>query len=94
MSIDPTPPPPATIGTQPQSAAEVNMSTGTHLRGFIACKGTIHQDEDFFAATDLKAAPYYFSADQETALKSAISSLDTALQAVDMTFINRIVGMW
>jgi hypothetical protein len=89
-----TPPPPATVGSQPKSADEVNGLVGTHLRGFIATRGTIHQDQDYFAATDLKAAPYWFSAAQETDLKSAISQLDAALQAVDMTFINRIVGMW
>jgi len=89
-----TPAPPATIGSQPRSAEEVNGLVGTHLRGFVASRGTIHQDQDYFAATDLKGPPYYFSAAQETDLKTAISQLDAALQAVDMTFINRIVGMW
>jgi hypothetical protein len=89
-----TPPPPATIGSQPKSADEVNNLIGTHLRGFVAARGTVHQDQDFFAATDLKAEPYYFSAAQEADLKTAISQLDAALQAIDMTFINRIVGMW
>ena len=42
----------------------------------------------------LKAAPYYFTAAQETDLKTAVSQLDAALDAVDMTFINRIVGMF
>jgi hypothetical protein len=87
------PPPPATVGSQPKTADEVNATTGAHLRGFINYKDAVHQDQGFFGGTDLKAAPYYFSADQETELKSAISQLDQALQAVDMTFINRIVGM-
>jgi len=88
------PQPPATIGTQPRTAEEVNALTGLHLKGFLASKATINQDASFFAATDLKAAPYYFTADQETDLKSAIIQLDTALDAVDLTFINRIVGMF
>jgi len=92
---EPTPPPPpAIVGTQPRNADEVNGLVGAHLRGFVASRGTVHQDELFFSVTDLKAAPYYFTDQQEALLKSAISSLDTALQAVDMTFISRIVGMW
>jgi hypothetical protein len=89
-----TPPPPATVGSQPKSADEVNGLIGTHLRGFVSSRNVIHQDQDFFAATDLKGAPYWFSASQEADLKTAIANLDTALQAVDMTYINRIVGMW
>jgi len=87
------PPPPATVGTQPQSAHEVNGLVGTHLRDFLAAKGHVNQDHEFFTVTDLKAAPYYFSASQEALLKSAIADLDTALDAVDLTFISQIVGM-
>jgi len=94
MTIPPAPQPPATIGTQPQSAAEVNALTGMHLKGCLASKATINQDASFFGATDLKTAPYYFSAEQETDLKTAIIQLDQALDAVDLTFINRIVGMF
>ena len=87
------PPPPATVGTQPRNADEVNGLVGSHLRGFIASQNAIKQDQNFFLGADLKAAPYYFSTDQETLIKSAVSSLDAALDAIDMTFINRIVGM-
>jgi hypothetical protein len=89
----PTPPPPDTVGAQPRSADEINGVVGTHLRGFVASKNTIHQDQDFFAGADLKVAPYNFTAQQETLIKSAVSGLDTALQAVDMTFINEVIGM-
>lgn len=88
------PPPPATIGTNPKSADEVNGLVGTHLKGFLASQATIHQDQNFMAATDLTAAPYYFDSTQESDIKSAISALDTALQAIDLTFISRIVGMF
>jgi len=90
---DPTAPP-TVVGTQPRSADEVNALAGNHLRTFIAARATVHQDQQFFAATDLKAAPYYFTDTQETDLKTAISQLDAALQPIDMTFINRIVGMF
>ena len=86
--------PPDTIGSQPRSAGEVNQLVGQHLRAFLAAKASVGQDQDFFAATDLKGAPYYFTAEQETELKTAISQLDVALDAVDLTFINRIVGMF
>lgn len=90
--VEPTPP--ATIGTNPRSADEVNALVGTHLRGFLASKATINQDQNFLLATDLKVAPYYFTADQETDIKTAVSQLDEALDAVDLTFISRIVGMF
>ena len=88
---EPTPPP--TVGTQPRNADEVNALVGTHLREFVVSKGRVNQDHDFLAATDLTVAPYYFTPDQQTLIKSAIADLDTALDAIDMTFISRIIGM-
>ena len=32
--------------------------------------------------------------EDETLIKSAVNSLDTALDGLDMTFIDRLVGMW
>lgn len=87
------PQPPATVGTQPRNADEVNGLVGTHLRGFIASQNAIGQDHDFFLTVDLKAAPYYFDEQQETLIKSAIADLDDALDAVNMTFISQLVGM-
>ena len=88
------PSPPAKVGTNPRNADEVNALVGTHLKAFLACRGTIEQDENFMLATDLTAAPYYFTDDQQTEIKSAIGALNTSLQAVDLTFISRIVGMF
>jgi hypothetical protein len=85
--------PPTTVGTQPRSADEVNALVGNHLRAFSANKITVGQDHDWLITVDLKAAPYFFAADQETLIKSAIADLDTALDAVDMTFISQLVGM-
>jgi len=93
MTQPATPPPPATLGNNPKSADEVNGLIGTHLRGFTASKITIQQDQNFMSVTDLKAAPYYFSDTQEATIKSAISALNTALQAIDMTFIYQIIGI-
>ena len=92
--MQPYPPsPPATVGTQPRTADEVNGLVGSHLRGFIASKNAINQDQNFFMGTDLKAAPYYFTPEQETLIKSAIADLDAALDGVNMTFISQLVGM-
>ena len=88
------PGPPETVGSQPHNADEVNNLVGMHLRSFSANKVTINQDHAWLETTDLKAAPYYFDVDQETLIKSAIADLDTALDAIDMTFISRIVGMF
>jgi hypothetical protein len=88
-----SPSPPATVGTQPRNADEVNGLVGLHLRAVCGSKIQIGQDHDWLATVDLKAAPYYFSDTQETLIKSAIADLDTALDAVNMTFISQLVGM-
>jgi len=93
MTFPTQPIPPETIGTQPRNASEVNGLLGTHLRGFAASKVTINQDAAWLAVTDLKAAPYYFTDEQEATLKSAVNGLDTSLDGVDMTFISRIIGI-
>jgi hypothetical protein len=87
------PPPPVTVGLAPLNAQEVNNLVGSHLRGFMAMKVTVGQDHDWLATCNLQEAPYYFAADQETLLKSAINDLDTALDAIDTTFISRLIGM-
>jgi predicted transcriptional regulator len=94
MTQPETPPPPATVGTAPENATVLNQLVGTHLRTFLSIKNSINQDRDFLAATDLKVAPYYFTTDQETLIKSAVLELDTALDAVDMTFITRLIGLY
>ena len=84
---------PLTVGLQPISADEVNRRVGTHLQQFLELKNQINQDQAYLLATDLKVPPYNFSATQETLIKSAINGLDTSLDAVDMTFITRLIGL-
>jgi hypothetical protein len=88
------PPPPATVGMAPTNSMEVNNLIGTHLRSFVSIKNTVGQDREWLAAADLKIEPYFFSAEQETLIKSAVADLDAALDAVDMTFINRLIGLY
>jgi len=87
------PPPPETVGTSPRNAAEVNGLVGLHLKDFLRVATIINQDQDWLSPTDLKAAPYFFTDEQEALIKSAVSGLDEALDAIDRTFISRLVGM-
>ena len=90
--IPPEPTPPDTIGTNPRNAAEVNGIIGTHLRDFLKMKTVINQDAEWLSVADLKVAPYHFTQDQEDDLKSAVNSVDTPLDGIDLTFVNRVVG--
>jgi len=87
-------PPPDTIGLDPENADDVNRQIGTHLRQFVNIKETIGHDQDWLAGSSLGDPPYNFSASQETDIKTAIAQLNTALDAVDMTFINRLTGLF
>ena len=80
-------------GLAPKSADEVNLNVGMVLRAFSHDKVVIGQHQEWLAATDLKAEPYLLSPEDETLIKSAIANLDAALDAVDMTFISRLVGL-
>ncbi len=92
------PPPPmyasTSVGLNPGSATELNHSIGNHLRAFVDNKESIRHDYDSLLGADLKVEPYNMSADDETLIKSAINGLHQALEAVDMTFINRLTGLW
>jgi hypothetical protein len=81
------------VGTQPQDASAVNQLIGQHLRAFTQSKGVINQDHAWLETVDLKEAPYYFAADQETLIKSAIADLDASLDVINMTFISRLIGL-
>lgn len=82
------------VGAAPKDAVEVNALTGQHLRQFVQIQETINHDFSSLSGIDLKVPPYEMSADDETTLKTAIAQLNTALQAVDMTFINRCTGLF
>jgi len=81
-------------GSSPANAAEVNTFIGQHLRNFTDTKETIGHDRDWLATADLKLPPYEMTADEETLIKTAILELDNALDAIDMTFINRLTGLF
>ena len=88
------PPSPTRVGLNPVTSDEVNLNVGTLLRQFVDIKENVGHYQEWLAGVDLKAAPYYMEADLETLLKSAVNGLDSSLDTVDMTFINRLVGLW
>lgn len=81
-------------GLYPKDSAEVNMQAGSLLRQYVNTKDMISRYQAWMAATDLKSAPYTHIAGDETNLKTAIAGLNTALQAIDQTFINRCTGLF
>lgn len=89
-----TPPPPPRIGLNPLTADEVNYNVGLMLRQFVDMQETVGHYQDWLAAMDLKAPPYEMDEGLEATIKTAVGGLDAALDALDMTFINRLIGIW
>lgn len=81
-------------GLTPITAQEVNHNVGNILRRFVDDRESVLHLQASLAPLDLKAEPYLMSEEDETLIKSAVNGLNTDLQAVDMTFISRLVGMW
>lgn len=81
-------------GATPRSADEINASIGQHLRQFVGLQDTIAHDEGSLSGLNLQGPPYNMSAADETDIKTAIAGLNTSLQAVDMTFIDRLTGLF
>jgi hypothetical protein len=88
------PPPPTRFGLNPQNGDELNISVGNILRLFTDTKESIDHYAEWMLAVDLKEPPYNVTDEQESVIKSAIIGLDTSLDAVDMTFIRRLTGIW
>lgn len=86
------PPPTPSAGSAPTNAYEFNLQLGTLLRGFINSKNSVNQWHEWLGGVDLKEDPYNFTASDEALVKSAINDLDTSLDGLDMTFINRLAG--
>lgn len=80
------------IGTLPAGNNDVNLAIGGLCRQFLLFKDSVHRAQKTFAALDLTLAPYTFDATGNSNLKSALNGLDTAMQAVDTTFIDRVAG--
>ena len=81
-------------GLTPKTADEIHYQVGTLLRQFVDLKERISQQQASLAPLVLTDPPYEMPSEDETLLKSAINQLDTELDAMDMTFVNRLVGLW
>lgn len=81
-------------GSAPQTAADVNQAVGSLVRQIIGIRDQVARFQTYMAATDLKAAPLSMASADEANIKSAISGLNTALQAIDYTFVNRLNGLF
>jgi hypothetical protein len=86
--------PPARVGMNPMTGDEVNMSVGQMLRDFTVLKEKVGHYQAWLAGAVLTDPPYKMDPDLETLIKSAVNGLDSSLDGVDMTFINRLVGIW
>ena len=83
-----------TLGLSPRSGDELNNQVGMVLRQFTESRAAVHQSAGWVAANDLTAEPYNLTSADAALISSAFADLDTALQAIDMTFISRITGIW
>lgn len=81
-------------GLTPMTADEVNERVGNLLRQFVDIKDSIDHMQANLAPLTLTDPPYDMTPVDDTTIKSAVNGLDTALDAVDMTFINRLIGIW
>ncbi|HEY8746090.1 MAG TPA: hypothetical protein VIU62_23615 [Chloroflexota bacterium] len=81
-----------TIGTNPQSNNDINLAVGGTCRQFLLFKAQVARLQATLAGLDLKIAPFTFASGDEATLKSAVNGLNTALVAIDVTFINECAG--
>ena len=64
------------------------------MRQFVDVQNVNDGDYAWLLAEDLKVDPYNMSLEDETLIKSAVNVLHDALADIDMTFINRLVGLY
>lgn len=84
----------AVEGLMPASNNDVNVSVGSMLRNFVSLQDQVHRMHNVLVGINLTAAPFSFTAQQAADITTSVANLDTSLQAVDMTFINRLVGLF
>lgn len=81
-------------GMNPQTAQEVNTGVGLVLRQFVMARDAVNRSQASLAPLTLTGPPYSMSEADETLIKSAMNDLDTALDAIDMTWISRLIGIY
>lgn len=83
-----------TVGLTPRTADEVNNQVGVILRQFTDIKESINHLADALAPLVLTDPPYSMTPEDDTLIKSAVNSLDSGLDDIDMTFVVRLTGLW
>lgn len=81
-------------GLTPVTADDVNNTVGNVLRQYVNSKEGVDHAQANLAAIDLTVPPYSMSPEDSLNIKSALNGLQTALDAIDMTFVNRLIGVW
>ena len=81
-------------GAVPENAGQVNAATGGLLRRCISLRDEVKRYNDFMLATNLQSAPYSMNAQDEANIKSAVDDWNDALQAINLTFTNRLTGLF
>jgi hypothetical protein len=81
-------------GLAPTDATQVNNLIGNSLRNFATLKEAISHNQDWLITVDLTADPFNMAPEDSTLLKSAVAGLDGELDTIDMTFINRLIGLF
>ena len=79
------------IGSAPSDANDYNMKLGMLLKQFIQVKTQVSQWQAWQAGVNV-ADRYGFTPEDAALATSAINGLDSDLDSVDMTFINRLAG--
>lgn len=82
------------IGLDPQTAADVRVAVGGLLRQFVITREQVARYQASLAGFDLTQPPYSMGAIESATIGSALNGLNTALQAVDLTFINELTGLF
>lgn len=85
------PPPVPVIGSAPVSADDYNIKLGFLLKQFLTIKGQINQWQAWQSGVNL-ADRYGFTPEDAALAVSAVNGLDSGLDALDMTFVNRLAG--
>lgn len=80
------------VGTLPANNNDINLAVGGLCRQFLLFKDSVAACQAMLASLTLQTPPYTFDSTSEANIKSAISGLNTALQAIDVTFVNRVAG--
>ena len=81
-------------GLNPNSAQELNTSVGQVLRQFVMAKDAVNRSQGSVAPLTLTDPPYNMTPEDDALIKTALNDLDEVLDGVDMTWINRLIGIY